>query len=232
MKKIICILFTALVFSGCFDIYIYVIPLKDNSYIISERVSFGLEVLSLINSLSSMDSTGQITKKIPPTPQQMMDSILAGESKKDNDYEKLPGYLSHTLRDSLFDTTAFFITDIHVKSADDIPAFINATQSDKNSPPDLIIDLNVSHPEGMTKFDFAAIKGKAPAKENANIIDMSKLESGGFHIGVISENLQPPSSKTALKSITGGYDWFIPFKSLQKWEKVKTKKVQFLVRNY
>src|SRR5690242_12983854 len=99
MKKIFCVLLAASLFSGCFDIYIYIIPLKDNSCIISERVSFGLEVLSLINSLSSMDSTGEVTKKIPPTPKEMMDSILAGESKKDNEVEKLPGYLGHSMRD-------------------------------------------------------------------------------------------------------------------------------------
>ena len=221
----------ASVFSGCFDVYVYLIPLKDNSYIISERISFGLETLSLLTSLSSMDSTGQIVKKIPPTPKQMMDSVLADESKKDNEYEKLPGYQSHTMRDSLFDTTAFFITDIHVRSADDLPAFINATQTDKNSPPDILIDLNVSHPKGMTKFNFAATKANAPAKDNSSILDLSKLEIGGFHLGVLSANLQPPGKKTALKPIPGGYEWPIPFNSLKNWEKVKTKKVEFLVRN-
>ncbi|MFI5264964.1 MAG: hypothetical protein ACHQM6_10655 [Candidatus Kapaibacterium sp.] len=231
MKKILCVLLAASVFSGCFDIYIYLIPLKDNSYIISERVSFGLEVLTMINSLSSMDSSGQSTQKVTPTPKQMMDSILAGESKKDNDFEKLPGYLTHSMRDSLFDTTAFFITDVHVKSADDIPDFINATQSDKNSPPDILINLKVSHPKGVTKFDFAAIKNKKPADNNSNIIDMAKLETGGFHIGVLSENLQPPNTKAALKSIPGGNEWFIPFNSLKNLDKVKMKKVQFVVRN-
>jgi hypothetical protein len=231
MKKIFCILFAASVFSGCFDIYIYVIPLKDSSYIISERVSFGLEVLTMINSLSTMDSTGQNTQKVAPTPKQMMDSILGGESKKDNEFEKLPGYLSHSMRDSLFDTTAFFITDVHVRSADDLPDFLNATQSDKSSPPDLTVDLKVSHPGGMTKFDFVATKSKKPSKDNSNIIDMAKLESGGFHIGVLSENLQPPDKKTTLKSIPGGLEWHIPFKSLKNWEKVKSKKVEFLVRN-
>jgi hypothetical protein len=178
-----------------------------------------------------MDSTGQSTQKVTPTPKQMMDSMLVGESKKDNDFEKLPGYLNYSKRDSLFDTTAFLITDIHVKSADDLPAFINATQADKNSPPDLLIDLNVSHPNGMTKFDFVVTKSKTPAKDNANMIDMSKLESGGFHIGVLSENLQPSGKKTMLKPVPGGSEWLIPFKSLKNWGKVKTKKVEFLVRN-
>ena len=231
MKKIVCVLLAASVFSGCFDIYIYIIPLKDNSCIISERFSFGLEVLSLINSLSSMDSTGQMVKKAPSTPKQMMDSLLAGESKKDNDFEKLPGYLGHSMRDSLFDTTAFFITDVHVRSTDDVPAFINATQSDKNSPPDILIDLKVSHSQAVTKFDFAATKNKASTKDKANLLDMSKLEIGGFHIGILSDHLQPPGKKTALLSIPGGNEWFIPFKSLKNWEKVKTKKVEFLVKN-
>ena len=231
MKKLFCVLIAASVFSGCFDIYVYFIPLKDNSYVISERVSFGLEVLTLISSFRTMDSTFQSTQKDSLTPKQMMDSLLAGESKKDNDFEKLSGYLGYSKRDSLFDTTAFLITDIHVKSADDLTDFMKATQSDKNSLGDISVDLKVSHPEGKTKFEFAATKSKKPSKDNANMIDLAKLETGGLHIGVLSENLQPPGKKTALKSIPGGAEWFIPFKSLKNWGKVKTKKAEFLVRN-
>ena len=179
-----------------------------------------------------MDSTGQSTQKTTPSPKEMMDTILSGEFKKDNEFEKLPGYLSHSLRDSLFDTTAFFIADIHVKSADELPSFVNAMQADKSSPPDLLINLHLTHPDGQTKFDFAAIKGKKNANDSSNnIIDLSKLVIGGFHVGVLSENLQHPKVKTSLKSIPGGYEWYIPFKSLGHWGKVKTKKVQFLVRN-
>ncbi len=230
MKKIFCILFIAFVLSGCFDIYVYIIPLKDNSYILSERVSFGLDVLTLIGSLNSMDSMDLSAKKEIPTPKQMMDSMLAHESGKDSAFEKLPGYLGYSKRDSLFDTTAFFITDIHIRSADDIAEYMKDAQSEKNTSGELTVDLKVSHPEGMTKFDFVASKGKTRKKDNSNIIDMSKLESGGLHIGVLSENLQPPPAKTAIKPIPGGYEWFIPFTSLKNWERVKTKKVQFLVK--
>ncbi len=231
MKKILSVLFIAFVFSGCFDIYIYLIPLKDNSYIVSQRVSFGLDVLKGLNSLSTMDSTGQTTQKEMPTPKQMMDSIMAGESKKNNDFEKLPGYLSHSMRDSLSDTTAFFITDIHIKSADDLPALFKTIQSDSSSPADLSIALNVSHPDGMTRFDFAAIKNNVAPENNANVVDMAKLVIGGFHIGVISDRLIPNATKTPRKEISGGSEWFIPFKSLKDWAKVKPKNMQFLVRD-
>jgi len=227
MKKIFCVLFFAVIFSGCFDVYIYLIPLKDNSYIVSQRLSFGLDVLKAFNSLRSMDSTGQSTQKETLTPQQMMDSIMMS-AKNDTAYTMLPGYLGHSLRDSLFDTTAFFITDIHVKTADDVAAFIKAAQSDKSSPSDLSIGLAVSHPNGMTKFEFTAKKNEAPP-ENNSMLDISKFETGGFHVGMLSENYQSPQAKTLLKPIPGGSEWFIPFKSLKNWKKVKTKKVEFIV---
>jgi len=237
MKKIFCILFVATVFSGCFDVSIYFIPQKDHSYIVSQRTALSTSFLTMMNSLNDSLNLGEKKPTDTAMIRKMMDSIILSESKKDKGFDKLPGYLSHSVRDSIADSTVFVFIDVHVANADALPPFMKALQeptkdsSGASTPSELTFDLKVSHLSGTTKFDLTAVRKKKPSADDMNLWDLPDFKGKGMHVGVISANLLPPQAKSPLRSVPGGNEWFIPFETLKDWKDGKTKKAVFVVKD-
>jgi hypothetical protein len=222
----------AVFFSGCIDIYFDIIHHIDNTYTLRRTIVLGQDFIGQMGYLQALvhDST-------EVSLQSVADSI-AGEFKNEKAiYVKYPGVLAYDLRDSVHDTTAFIITEIHLRDVKLLSElgnehFFSLQQEDKPGS-NRTIQLKTASAKGKTTFDFLLMPEKDLGALTKEDKETYAQYFGNHRIAfrIFSPDLIRPNPSKEVLEIAGGEEWQVPFTTFPAITKTHPKKVRFTLRN-
>ncbi len=216
--------------SGCLDVYIDIIVHQDGSYTIRKMAAIEQSLFDRLNSIQHLtDSSKNISRE------QMIDTMKNSMQWERPVLEKIKGVTSYDLRDSIHDSTVYFITEIAATKKVALDGLITTLfksldgkehPTDPNTPS---LTFKVVS-KGNKKIMTVAIptgKKKPSSEEDKKMVE-SMFGRHGFHFRVFSPDLLQ-SSDHNLTVISDGLSWDVPLASLADPSTMRTKSVKFIL---
>jgi hypothetical protein len=210
---ILALLFSSLIFNGCFKIYYDIVQNSNGSFVIRETIGFGDQ---FFQDLADFGTIGDSTSKA--TPQMIIDSMRHTFALRRDSLIQIrhiigmSGISAFSVHDTTIDTMTYFSMEATVESADSLPGALHLVSSSSDAigasarPADSgDVRLKVARSKERTTFTFYA-----PSKEAGFMnIGIPGLEESfknlSMHYRVFSPSLEPPHDKQ-IKRIRGGQE--------------------------